>query len=204
MTAYDYHGQRWVHGDRARRVRLAQVEGEIALLSGHNARVYAQSVGLPSISQALASLRREWRRLASAGYGQTVKAHSRARGPVARGRKASEFEPQKWRGPMSALDSMTDVKLKQLQTERDELLEACRAFPRAGQHNLCSTATREERSEYIRRVMSWGNSVRELVARIDAAAAPVMTVADPNVLNWLDPDGSLQAAGLMQAPGEEG
>ena len=67
MTAYDYHGQRWVHGDRARRVRLAQVEGEIALLSGHNARVYAQSVGLPSISQALASLRREWRRLASAG-----------------------------------------------------------------------------------------------------------------------------------------
>lgn len=66
MTAYDYDGQRWVHGDRARRLRLDQVESEIALLSSHNAHAYARSIGLPSITQALASLRREWRRLASA------------------------------------------------------------------------------------------------------------------------------------------
>ncbi len=63
LTAYDYQAQQWVHGDRARRVRRAQVEEEIALLSGPKADDYARMIGLPSVPEALARLRQELRRL---------------------------------------------------------------------------------------------------------------------------------------------
>jgi hypothetical protein len=40
-----------------------------------------------------------------------------------------------------------------------DVVAALRAFPRAGQANLCSTATQEERSAYISKVITWHNRV---------------------------------------------
>ena len=52
---------------------------------------------------------------------------------------------------------------------RDELLQAINSFPRAGQHNLCSTANIEECRAYISKVLDWSNMVRlPLIDLIDA------------------------------------
>jgi len=48
------------------------------------------------------------------------------------------------------------------------LLNALRGFPCGVQHNLCSTATREERIQYIEAVIRWHNE--ELLPALQAAA----------------------------------
>jgi hypothetical protein len=62
---------------------------------------------------------------------------------------------------------VTDWEAGNLLAAAGDMLTALVNFPRAGQHNLNSTATREERSEYIRKVMHWGNTTR--LEAIDAA-----------------------------------
>lgn len=55
-------------------------------------------------------------------------------------------------------------QVERVARERDALADRLRSFPVARQHNLCSTATKQERDAYLRSVIEWTRDNWEAIA----------------------------------------
>ena len=62
MTAFDYKNQKWVAGNEAVRVRIAQIQEQLSLADSPLGERYAKFVGVP-LSDLRASLNSELGRL---------------------------------------------------------------------------------------------------------------------------------------------
>lgn len=60
MNAYDYNAQRWIEGEPAKALRIKQITDELALVRSDKGRVYCKMIGVPSISEYIKSLERDY------------------------------------------------------------------------------------------------------------------------------------------------